>query len=109
MELIRNSSRLLRWNCYRDARLNGLATAEYACRMQYKKGVTFVRFRRAKEGNSLDNVSFFVYHQSNMKNAMTGKTSLRAFQRAVGCCETVCGQMIYWPLSSQLKVRQDRR
>ena len=34
---------------------------------------------------------------------MTGKTSLRAFQRAVGRCETVCGQMIYWPLSSQLK------
>ena len=26
-----------------------------------------------------------------------------ALQRAVGCCETVCGQMIYWPSSSQLK------
>ena len=43
------------------------------------------------------------FHNHMNLNAMTGKTSLRAFQRAVGCCETVCGQMIYWPLSSQLK------
>ena len=44
------------------------------------------------------------FHNHMNLNAMTGKTSLRAFQRAAGCCEAVCGQMIYWPSSSQLKV-----
>lgn len=42
--------------------------------------------------------------QPNMANAMTGKTLLRASQRAAGCCEAVCGQIIYWPLSSPLNV-----
>jgi hypothetical protein len=72
-----------------------------------EKGHTFFGGIGKKEKKYLDKAEEFVYHQPNITNAMTGKTSLRAFQRAVGCCETVCGQSIYWPLSSQLKVPTD--
>lgn len=70
---------------------------------------TFFLLEIGKHKKLLDKEDKIVYHQPNITNAMTGKTSLRAFQRAVGCCETVCRQLIYWPSSSQLKVRKDRR
>ena len=67
--------------------------------------IRIVSAEQGKCGASLDKGVEIVYdfHNHMNLNAMTGKTSLRAFQRAVGCCETVCGQMIYWPSSSQLK------
>ena len=73
--------------------------------------IRIVSAEQGKCGASLDKGVEIVYdfHNHMNLNAMTGKTSLRAFQRAAGCCEAVCGQMIYWPSSSQLKAFRGRR